>query len=485
MKGFTRNFRPFEVLPEEQVDATWRAVLEILERTGLKFEVDTPKALKIFDRGGCKVDYDAKMVKFGPGLVEECLRKCPPSFTLEARDPKDDLIIGGNTVYFRPGPGMWYLDLDTFEPRLPTREEFYNAVTVYDALPNLHVFHGNCPNTSFEGVHPLMATIETYAARARNSTKVNLTGAACGGNDRFNIEIAKVVRAKGYFGLAAASPLCWGDDNISAEIRAVEARLPITVYGGSIWGASAPATIAGELVTNIAESIGPIVLAQLMDPGHPLMTGTFTFPQNMRKGAPFFGNITIALACAAFNQIWRRYQVPTIQIEGSLPNSKCMDYQGGYEKAMIALVQAISGANIVWLHGTVYGELTAHPVQAIIDDDIAGMIGRFLEGIIVNDETLAVDLIEEVGSLPGFYLDKEHTRKWWQKEQYIPAVAELSSLQEWLVTGKKTTIDLAKDKMEEILATHKVSIPLTASQDEEIERILGEAREFHKEKMRE
>jgi trimethylamine--corrinoid protein Co-methyltransferase len=115
-----------------------------------------------------------------------------------------------------------------------------------------------------------------------------------------------------------------------------------------------------------------------------------------------------------------------------------------------------------------------------MDDDIAGMVGRFLGGIEINEETLAVDLIKRVGSGPDFFLNKEHTRKWWQKEQFMPAVADTSTLPEWLRGGRKTAIDLAKEKMEQILATHKVSIPLTASQDEEIERILAEARKYYK-----
>ena len=124
-----------------------------------------------------------------------------------------------------------------------------------------------------------------------------------------------------------------------------------------------------------------------------------------------------------------------------------MDFQSGYEKGMNALIQALSGGAVVWVHGTVFGELTAHPVQAIMDDDIAGMIGRFLEGIEVSSDTLAVDLIQEVGTIPGIYLDKHHTRKWWKSEQFIPAVADTSNLQTWLNSGKKTTIDLAKEKI--------------------------------------
>jgi trimethylamine--corrinoid protein Co-methyltransferase len=411
VKGFVRNFKPLEVLTEEQVDAIWRGVFEVLERTGLKFDVETPEALKILDDGGCAVDYDSKMVKFPPGIAGRLIQQCPSSFHVEARDPKDSLIIGGNTTYVMPGPGMWYWDYEKLESRYPTREEYIDAVRVYDALPNLHFHHANAPNTNIADVHPAMSTIETYAAKARYSTKAQTLGGSLD-NIKFNLEIAKVVGAKGMGGAGAASPLSWGHTEINNTIMLeVKAGLPCTALGGSVWGGTAPATIAGELVTNIAESIGPLALAQLINPGHPVLPGSFTFPQNMRTGAPAFANITIGLAGIALCQCWRRYRLPVFLLESSIPNSKVWDFQSGYEKGMVALAHALGGAAVIWVHGTVHGELTAHPLQAIMDDDISGMIGRCLEGAEVNDETLAIDLIKEVGPVPGFYLDKEHTRR--------------------------------------------------------------------------
>jgi trimethylamine--corrinoid protein Co-methyltransferase len=203
----------------------------------------------------------------------------------------------------------------------------------------------------------------------------------------------------------------------------------------------------------------------------------------MRSGDPLFGNITIALATAGLNQFWRRYEIPTQLIEAAIPNAKCMDFQSGYEKSMLALIQAISGGAIVWIHGTVYGELTAHPLQAVLDDDIAGMIGRFLEGVDVNQETLAIELIGKVGPIPGFYLDKEHTRKWWKHEQYMPQAADMLNLAEWKKTGKRTALDYAKERMKDILESHMISIPLSEDQDEEIEHILADARKFYRERM--
>ncbi len=91
---------------------------------------------------------------------------------------------------------------------------------------------------------------------------------------------------------------------------------------------------------------------------------------------------------------------------------------------MSCLLDAISGVNVTLLHGGISQELTAHPVQAILGDDIAGMIGRVMEGAEVNEGTLAIDLIKEIGPIPGFYLNSEHTRKWWKKEQFIPKVAD-------------------------------------------------------------
>jgi trimethylamine--corrinoid protein Co-methyltransferase len=204
---------------------------------------------------------------------------------------------------------------------------------------------------------------------------------------------------------------------------------------------------------------------------------------NMSSGDCFFGNITIGLASCAFVQFWNKFSIPTFVIEAAIPNSKTMDFQSGYEKGMLALSQALAGASVIWLHGTVYGELTAHPIQAILDDDIAGMVGRFLEGVDASKEALAIDLIEEVGTIPGFYLDKAHTRDWWRKEQYIPKAAELNNIQNWIKGGKKKAVDLAKSRMEEILANHTIKHSLTPSEEADIDRVIKDARVFYKDKM--
>jgi len=246
-------------------------------------------------------------------------------------------------------------------------------------------------------------------------------------------------------------------------------------------GGTAPATIAGSTITNNAEVIAGVLLAQLIRPGTRVLVKDLIFPQNMRSGAPVFGAIEIALHNVIFNQLWRRYDIPRSNTT-CYPSSKRIDFQSGYEKAQIALIAALSGVNSMLLHGSVHGELTHHPIQAILDDDVAGRIGRFISGVEVSDETLAVGLIEEVGPIPGHYLNKEHTRQWWKKEFFLPQAADILTYPEWMKTGKKSCLDYAKERMEKILATHKVLIPLTPGQEDDIERILNEARKYYKDK---
>jgi len=475
LKGFTRRFKPLELLTEEQAEEIHRATLDVLREAGVKF--DSAWALDFLNTHGCAVDLEAKRVRFPEALVEECLRKCPSSFRIKARDPKNDLVMGANTVYFSNAAGMRTIDVNTFEPRPASRAEFIDWVRVMDALPNLH-WVINYPYFGFQGVPPVMAITEGLALKIRYCSKQLAEGNS---NDCeiFNIRMIQASGGELWGGAGCQAPLAWSDDAVLLVRRTVEAGFPVGMSDGNSYGATAPATLAGSLVVCNAELMSMIVLVQLLSPGHRVRVGHFAFPQDMRSGSPAFANIGCSISNAMFNQMWRRYGVPTSNGSPGYPSSKSIDYQTGYEKGMGAIVSALSGASVVVFLGGVSGELSAHPIQGILDDDVAGMVGRFIEGAEVNDETLALELIEEVGPVPGHYLNKAHTRKWWKSEQYVPAVADRLSYPEWIRTGKKKAIDYAKERMEELLATHKPT-PLTVEQEQAIDDILKEAREYYR-----
>ena len=149
---------------------------------------------------------------------------------------------------------------------------------------------------------------------------------------------------------------------------------------------------------------------------------------------------------------------------------------------MPAILAGVSGAHVIHLHGGLHGEITSATEQAVLDDDLAGMVGRFMEGFEVNDETVALDLINSVGPVPGHFLDKKHTKKWWQSEQYLSKTADLLTYPEWFRSGQKDCIDLAKERVKKILSEHEVSKKLTPEQEEEINEIVKEAEEFYRKK---
>ena len=192
-----------------------------------------------------------------------------------------------------------------------------------------------------------------------------------------------------------------------------------------------------------------------------------------------FGQVGNFLLDVAFLQVWRKYQIPSWSIIPAWGDSKQIDYQSAYETAMSATVASLAGASMIWFQGGISQQLSLHPIKAVLDDDVAGMIGRFLEGVEVNDETMALDLINEVGPIPGNFLTTAHTRKWWKKEQYIPRAADHGSYADFFKGGSKTILQRAQEQMEEILATHKPA-PLSTSQEQAVEDILKEAREFYR-----
>ncbi len=478
LKGFTRKFKPLEILTEQEIESIHRGTLDVLETTGVRIEHD--RALELFADHGCKVDFNKKRVRIPSYLVEDCLRKCPSSFMLKARDPKNDLRIGGNTLYFEQNVGMSCVDLDTWEPRPGTLQEHADAVKVADALDTMHILVAYEFYMDIIGIPPCMIMLEGLASGIRNSAKVELMGSAldC---EIFAIKMAKVVGMDLYSAIGSSSPLAYYGDVTEAAFRYVEAGFPMAVGGGALMGGSGPATIAGSTVTNNAEIMAGIVLIQLIKPGTGITVYNFVFPMDMKWGNPVFGAVGTSLHTLMFNQIWRKHGIPTGTWYAPFSSGKKIDFQSGYERALMALADAVSGTNEVGFHGAVHAELTYHPVMSVLDDDIAGWIGRFIEGVEVTDETLAINLIEQVGPIPGNFLTTEHTRKWWKKEQFIPKVADREPYPEWIKKGKKDAIALAKERVEEILATHKPK-PLTPEQNKAIDDILDEARSFYRQK---
>jgi len=477
-KGFKRKFPPLEILSREDVDQIKMATLDILKETGVVIEHND--ALKFLEKNDCIVDFDSKRVRMPEGLVEECLHKCPSTFRVKARDPENDLIFGGNTVYFKSSPGMDIVDLESWTHRTATEREYEEAVIVLDALEHHDWFSCYTPYFGYKGVPEVMKMTMGLIKRIKYSSK--FTGLCFSNyNWEFNFRIAKAAGMEILCpALMASSPLTLSEFAVDAAFKTIEYGFPVGVDTGSVFGATAPATLAGALALFNAELIAGIVLIQLKKPNSRVFVWGFPNPQNMVTGAPGFGNIANALFNVANNQIWRDYGVPLRNTASVYTNSKKIDFQNGIERGIPAILSALSGAHSIHLYGGIYGEITHSPIQSILDDDLAGMIGHFIQGINVNDETIALDLIHEVGPIPGHFLSKRHTYEWWKKEQYMQKVGDILTYPEWEQSGKKDCIDYAKERMKKILSEHEVSAHITKEQEEEINVIVKEAEAFYR-----
>jgi trimethylamine---corrinoid protein Co-methyltransferase len=478
-KGFTRKFKPLKILSEEDIKAIHRGVLYILENTGIRFE--SKKALELFEAHNCIVNFDKMLVKFPPGLVEKSLKMVPSSFSIKSRDPKNDLIIGGDNLYFEASVGQDFVDLETLERRPATIKDNNDGVKVLDYLENVHLLLSYCPYMNIKDIPPALLITKSMESRFRYSTKISRT-AHSNDSDIFDIKMAYATNQYVTIAMEPSPPLTWSEDAINAGFRGCETPFPILFSNGDIMGGTAPASIAGSLVTSIAEEVSGIVMINLLKPGKEIVVTNFVFPMEMVNGQPDFNSITCSLHTAAFNQYFRNFNIPIRNGAGQFSLAKNIGYQIGSEKALSLIISALTGANIIAVTGGLFAELSWSPVIAVLDNDLAGAVGYFIEGANIGDETLALDIIDRVGPIPGSFLGEESTRKWWETEFFIPKIMDRLPYEVWKIQGKKSEIDNAKNKVKEIIKTHKVSVPLNDEQSRELDNIYAEAKKFYEER---
>jgi trimethylamine--corrinoid protein Co-methyltransferase len=478
INGFTRSFPPLEMLSAEEMESIHRGALFVLEKTGMR--IGHAGALKLLADGGCAVDLEAERARFPASLVEECLRKVPTHFRLRARDPDKDLMIGGDTFYFMQGMGMQYLDLGTWETRPATAAEHHDAMVVADALPNVHLAEAWEIYTDRRGIPPVMVMLENLASGIRYSSKAQVAG-NIQDTEIFAIMLAQAVGIDLFPEIEHASPLTIQSGGVDAAFRYMDAAMPICPALGVAMGAQGPATIAGSLVLQVAETMGWAVLTQLYRQGAPIAIHHGAGALDMRTGIDIWGGPAVSVSTAMMNQMLRRYGIPIWSNAGFASDSKKIDFQAGFEKSTGALMAALSGGHLQLFQGGSSTELLFSPELMVMDDDVAGWIGRVLQGAQVNEETLAVDVINDVGPIPGHYLGHAHTRQWWDKEDYFMAVADHEPYSSWVTTGKKDMLGHAKEKVEEILANHQ-PMPLSAADEEAIAGVLEEARRHYRAK---
>jgi len=464
------------ILSENEIEEIHSCSIRILERVGLL--VRSPKVVRLLVNAGAMIDSERKTVKIPSSLVEECLLKHPSSFTLNARTRENDLLIGSDRIYAHPCGGCFnILDTDAGRVRVATTKDVEVLTKLIDASNNIH----QCDMLDYAGDVPeQVRDIHTVATMLQNTTKtcgvmayndrnlkiiIKLAAAMVGGEE----ELRK--RPIISFGASPTSPLELSEDVAEQLVRAASHALPISILPCPLAGGTSPVTLAGTLVQQNVEFLTCHVIVQLINPGNPVFYCPRSMCMDMRTGIAA-GEVEYGLMSAAGVELAAHYKMPS-DVYGLAADSKVLDEQAAFEKAMIGLLPALAGANFLSGAGEIEMGVTASVEQLVIDNEMLGLIFRAVRGIDVNSDTLAADIIEEIGP-GGHYLGAEHTRKYYSSEHHISDLCDRTARADWERAESKDMVRRAREKADKLLKTHFIE-PLDREVEEEFQRILTEA----------
>lgn len=454
-------------LSQQQIEQIHESTLEVLRKTGVLFEHE--EALRILGEAGCEVDFDTRVAKFPAGLVEGCLRSAPSSFTLRAIEREYDLHLGGTRVAFSSGTAVDVLDTLSGERRPATLKDAVDVIRILDKLDQIH--HIFVPFGILSDKPKEVAFEWQTALTFRHAKKSVGHGVAFPGCAKWQIEMADVVGAQLIAGAGAVPPLSYSHSMADAIIQFSRKKHCVSVSQAIACGATGPVTLAGTLIQGNAEILAGITLSQVVSPGNPNMYCSYTAPLDMRSGGMAVGSVESAILGAAVGQLARYYRIPSRTLFPQV-NAMVPDQQSGIERAIQLVMTVLGGISIICFAGQLDDEKTMCYEQILIDDELCRMVARILEGIGFTPEAMAVDLIHEVGPLPGNFLIKRHTRDHWKKEHMLPTLFNRSPFEQWRMEGSKDIVTMAREKVRAMLEEPVPECRLPKEMNQEITRIL-------------
>jgi trimethylamine--corrinoid protein Co-methyltransferase len=465
------------LLSDDEIEQIHRGALSILWRTGV--EVWEEQAFDILQKAGCPTD--GKRIRIPSSLVEEAVRLAPKAFTLYGRDPNFKVTLEGRKIFYEPMIGrLNILDLETSVRRRTTLDDVEKLIRVADALEHYTLLHSGAIMPHIEGIPDEVAHVYGYFASVKNSSKV-IKGVVRGKQRAKDcIRMASVIaggeealrRYPNIFTTCnVISPLEYMVEQTEGLIEYAKMGLPVDIASEPQCGATSPVTLAGTIVQQTAEILGMIVIAQLINPGTPVLMGTVAAAMDLRNGMIALGGVEAALINVAHAQMARFYQIPS-RGTGSNTESKLLDMQAGYEKTITLLLPALAGINMIFYPGTMDHALTVSLESLLIDHEICGMIDRIIKGVSVTEERIALDIIDKVGP-GGHFLNQKHTMKHLREEHFLPKLTDRDSHELWIEKGRKAIQERAREEVKRVLAEHE-PLPLDADVEKELLAIIKE-----------
>ena len=455
----TNPYAPIEPLSADQIEAIHEASLRILKDIGMK--VMLPEGRAILRQAGADVDESSQIVRFERGLVEQALATVPESFPMYARNPARNIVMGGNTLNFATVGGAPHAH-DLERGRRPgSFSDYVELLKLAQSLNVVHILAGFGPEPQDVpvNVRHLVAAEAMLTYTDKVSFMFTLTPQRM--RDVFEmLRIARGVTAEQLMAepsvysiintnspMQLDQPMAWGVIEM-ARLNQVLCVTPFTLAG-----AMAPVTLAGALAQQNAEALAAITLNQLVRPGAPLIYGGFTSNVDMRSGAPAFGTPEYIKAALIGGQLARRYKMP---YRSSNANASVWpDAQATYEGAM-SIWGALMGWTNLLAHGVGWleGGLVASYEKYIIDAEMLQTMAEFFTPTVVDEASLALDAIREVGH-GGHFFGAQHTLARYETAFYSPLLSDWRNFQQWQADGALDATHRATKIWKQLLADYE------------------------------
>jgi trimethylamine--corrinoid protein Co-methyltransferase len=451
----------YKPLRESDIHRIHGAALDVLEDIGIGDPI--PEVLHYALPKGCGLGDDNRL-RIPRALMEDLIAVSAKEYVLYAPDPAYDHEIEGERVYLSTsGEAVSILEYETQHYR-PTRlVDLYDAARLADQLEHIHTF--GQPFIAAEYSHDLYAHDMNIAyAELAGTRKSFALGIAIANHIEPLIALfdAYLGEEGGFLkrpfctfgGCPIVSPLRFGRENAEVLVKVAELGLVGDVAVAPQAGATSPAALAGTLVQTFAETLACLAVVNLVRPGTPFNFGMWPFISDLRTGSFSGGGGEEALVMAASAQLCNFYGFTT-SVACGMTDSKTMDAQAGYEKAITTTALALAGGNLIAAYPGVVGSLLGQSFEGmVIDNEMMGNVQRLLRGIEVTDETLSYDVIKETALGSGHYLGHKQTLAMMQTEYLYPEVGDRRSTGDWEETGSRDIYQLAHERVKEMLADH-------------------------------
>ncbi len=444
------------------------AARDILEHVG--FARAIPSCVELFTAAGAT--FRDGRLRLPRAMIAETLERAARDITLFAQDPRHDMHLSGNKVYFgTAGAAVHVVDEWKTHDNLPgkgayresTLQDLYDAARLVDCLEHIHFFQRCMVARDIESpramdLHTTYASISgtrkhcgvSYVDPQHAEEGLRMLHRVAGGESKW--------RARPFASVSCCfvvPPMRFAEDACRVMETCVHGGMPILLLAAGQAGATSPASLAGAVAQEVAEVLGGLAYVNLLRPGHPAIFAPWPFVSDLRTGAMSGGSGEQAVLMAACGQMGRYYDLPT-GIAAGMADSKIPDAQSGYEKGYTLALAGHSGANLVYEAAGMQASLLGFSFEgALLDNDLLGAINRSVRGIEIDDQSLAVKTISEVciGG-PEHFLGHDDTLSRMQRDYVYPLVGDRLTPDEWRENGAHQVNTAAREKTREILATH-------------------------------